>query len=244
MGRPSIPLLSLTCEACGKVYEKRPSDRRKRDYCSQACYHANKSIHRPPRTVLNFKCENCGIDVTRFKGHETPHVFCSRDCYWKSDFHAETVAAANAARNHSALETEPCGNCGKSVSRYASSRGKALFCDRNCHNAFRRARQTRRITDHGYVIMFVGRDYPGATKAGQVMEHRKIMQDILGRPLVKDENVHHINGVRTDNCPENLELWSHSQPKGQRVADKIQWAKDFLALYERDCETDNEPIPK
>jgi len=244
MGRPALPLLNLTCEACGKAYQKRPYERRKRDYCSQECYHANKSKHRPGRTVLHFSCENCGKDVSRFKGHETEHVFCSRECYWKSDFHAETVAVANAARNISALEVEPCANCSKPVTRYASSRGKRLFCNTDCHNAFRRSRQTRHVTAGGYVRVFVGADYPGATKSGHVFEHRKVMQDVLGRPLIDAENVHHINGVRDDNRPENLELWSHSQPRGQRVADKIAWAKEFLALYENDCENSDEQVPK
>ena len=39
------------------------------------------------------------------------------------------------------------------------------------------------------------------------------------------------NGVRDDNRPENLELWSKAQPAGQRVEDKITWAIELLERY-------------
>lgn len=35
-----------------------------------------------------------------------------------------------------------------------------------------------------------------------------------------------------DNRPENLELWSSSQPAGQRVEDKIAWARMILERYD------------
>jgi hypothetical protein len=37
------------------------------------------------------------------------------------------------------------------------------------------------------------------------------------------ENVHHKNGRRADNRPENLELWYVPQPYGQRVIDLVDW---------------------
>lgn len=79
----------------------------------------------------------------------------------------------------------------------------------------------------GYVIFYT----PCSGSRKYRAEHRIVMENALGRGLVKGEEVHHLNGVRYDNRRENLELWNTSQPSGQRVEDKVAWAKEILALY-------------
>lgn len=76
----------------------------------------------------------------------------------------------------------------------------------NWHPTFKTGRY---VTQQGYILV-LKHDHPNKTKEGYMMEHRLVMEQHLGRYLTSEEEVHHINGIKSDNRIENLQLISPS----------------------------------
>lgn len=78
----------------------------------------------------------------------------------------------------------------------------------------------RSVTESGYMLVHVSWDHPMASmrnQTGYVLEHRLKMAEHLGRPLRKTETVHHIDGDRTNNALENLQLRQGKHGTGVRL---------------------------
>jgi hypothetical protein len=112
------------------------------------------------------------------------------------------------------VEKRNCRFCRK---KYVPKIKTQKFCSKKCaakSNATKPRKKkeikigTIRRNSKGYNQIY--------TNKGWILEHRLKMEKILGRPLVKGESIHHKDGVRHNNDPDNLELWVVGVRYGQR----------------------------
>ena len=166
----------------------------------------------------NRKCADCGTAIYNTS------TYCNQ-C--KSNEGRALRGSSHGCYKHGRCAKKPCLDCGKIV---ASPR-----C-RECALVYHRGENSsswkggRHRSTRGYILLRLP-EHPNRSRGDLVMEHRVVMEKKLGRYLLPEENVHHINGVKDDNRIENLELWTVAQPAGVRVSDEIERCIKFLERH-------------
>lgn len=134
------------------------------------------------------QCQTCG---TMFRPWKKAGRYCSRTCY---------------LRSIKRLVPRRCEQCGKD---FQPTNFRDRFCDKFCSTKWiaihRSSAKGWTISSKGYKLILKP-DHPNASTSGYVMEHRLTMERQLKRFLLRSEVVHHKNGNRLDNRPENLEV--------------------------------------
>ena len=232
--------IDKVCLQCGQGFRVKPKNVLQK-FCSKPCVTAYEATHgRVAARVapVDFTCAHCGVGFQMGRSYVTAY----RKKHGKDPLYCSMKCMGLAKRLPDDAWHATCVQCGKGIPLPRRPGGtinrQRVLCSTECRSLFRslawhrrnpNLETTRRIGKGGYVRLCI----PGSPgqPSRDVLEHRYVMEQHLGRDLLPDETVHHINGVRSENEIKNLELFSSRHGPGQRVVDKVQFAIDILRLY-------------
>lgn len=126
----------------------------------------------------------------------------------------------------------PCEGCGQPHYRmpFDLNKQKHFMCSKSCQakaqtiwlSGPQHYRWKGRIARPGGYISLKQKTHPNAHCDGYVSEHRAVMAQVLGRPLLPTEHVHHKNHDKTDNRPVNLEILTNTEHLRYHRLERLQ----------------------
>lgn len=162
--------------------------------------------------MITVECQHCHKPIQTYPSRKTRTKFCGRECY------AAWLSKNRSGENHHMH--------GKRHTAESIAKMKANIPVRVGAEASNW--KGGRHLSRGYWMVALSTLHPAeqvlfksmANRSSQrvIPEHRLVMARALARPLTRDEIVHHKNGVKTDNRPENLEITGNADHKKHHAA--------------------------